>query len=71
MAQKFKNNVTGEIITVSRVRYYYEPEEKAVDLSGNYDLSNYTYFEDTDNDGCVSYENVKTVKSKTDGKGIR
>ena len=69
MAQKFKHKKTGEIVSVPRVRYYYEPEERATDLSGKYDLTQYEYF--SDDSETATYSSVKTIKSNTDGRGVR
>lgn len=68
MAQKFKHNETGEIISVARVRYFVEDGKPPMDLGGKYDLSQYTYFDD---EPTATYETIKTKKARTDGHGFR
>ena len=69
MTQKFKHKETGEIITVPRVQYFLEPEYRAVDPSGTYDLTQYDYFDDENE--TATYSSIKTIKSNTDGRGVR
>lgn len=71
MAQKFKHKETGDIIQLSRVRYYVSEGKvtSRVDLGGTYDLTQYDDF--NEDAMSTSYETIKMTKSKTDGKGLR
>ena len=68
MANTFKHRETGDVISVSRVRYFVDGRPP-VDLSGTYDLSQYVEY--NDDSEVVSYSSIKAVKSFKDGKGIR
>lgn len=68
MANTFKHRKTGDVISVSRVRYFVDGRPP-VDLSGTYDLSQYVEYNDETESS--SFETIRVTKSTTDGSGIR
>ena len=68
MANTFKHMETGDVISVSRVRYFVDGRPP-VDLSGAYDLSQYVEYNDETESS--SFETIRVTKSTTDGSGIR